>query len=45
MQDAKQGELSKPMLLNREQCLKYKKRLSDFYYSNITGALKFDNLE
>lgn len=35
MRDAKRGELSSPILLDREQCLKYKKRLSDFYYSNM----------
>lgn len=28
-------KISEPLLLNREQCLKYKERLTSFYYSNI----------
>lgn len=28
-------ELSEPVLLDQEQCLKYRNRLSDFYYSNM----------
>ena len=35
MTDAEKGGLSAPILLNREQCLRYKKRFSEFYYSNM----------
>ena len=31
-------KLSEPLLLNREMCLKYKERLTSFYYSNIKSC-------
>lgn len=31
-------KLSEPLLLNRELCLKYKERLTSFYYSNIKSC-------
>ena len=35
-------ELSEPLLLNREQCLMYKERLTEFYYSNIKSCSFMD---
>ncbi len=32
------GDLSEPILLNREQCLNYKERLTGFYFSNIRSC-------
>lgn len=37
------GELSEPLMLNREQCLKYKERLTSFYYSNIKACAYMDS--
>lgn len=36
-------KMSKPILLNREQCLKYKERLTKFYYSNIKACSFMDS--
>lgn len=36
-------ELSEPLLLNREQCSKYKERLTSFYYSNIKTCAYMDS--
>lgn len=36
------GELTKPILLSREQCLKYKECLTSFYYSNIKSCSFMD---
>ena len=38
------SELSGPLLLDREQCLKYKERLTCFYYSNIKSCAFMDSL-
>lgn len=35
--------LSEPLRLNREQCLKYKEQLANFYYSNIKSCSFFNN--
>lgn len=35
MIDVEKGELSEPTLLDGGQCMKYKERLSEFYYQNI----------
>lgn len=35
--------LSEPLRLNREQCLKYKERLANFYYSNIKSCSFFNS--
>lgn len=35
-------KLSEPLLLNREQCLKYKERLTSFYYLNIKSCSFMD---
>lgn len=37
------SDLSEPLLLNREQCLKYKERLTRFYYSNIKSCSFMDS--
>lgn len=37
------GELSEPKQLNREQCLRYKERLAEFYYSNIKACSCMDS--
>lgn len=37
------GEMSVPLLLNREQCLKCKERLTSFYYSNIKTCSFMDS--
>ena len=36
-------EVSKPMLLDREQCLKYRNRLSEFYYRNVLSCTCMDS--
>lgn len=36
-------KISEPLLLNREQCLKYKERLTSFYYSNIKSCAFMDS--
>lgn len=36
-------EASKPILLNREQCMKYKERITSFYYSNIKTCAYMDS--
>lgn len=38
----KMRDLSEPIRLNSEQCLKYKNRLTDFYYSNIKACSFMD---
>jgi len=35
--------ISDPLMLNREQCLKYKERLTSFYYSNIRSCSFMDS--
>jgi len=37
------GELLGPVLLDLDQCLKYKSRLTDFYYSNIKACSFMDS--
>lgn len=36
-------KISEPLLLNREQCLKYKERLTSFYYSNVKSCSFMDS--
>ena len=36
-------EISEPVLLTKGQCLKYKNRLTDFYYSNIKSCSFMDS--
>lgn len=36
-------QITKPILLNLEQCLKYKERLTRFYYSNIKSCSFMDS--
>ena len=36
MVEENKGEISEPILLDGEQCLKYKERLAEFYYLNMT---------
>ena len=37
-------KITKPLLLNRELCLKYQERLTMFYYSNIMSCSFMDSL-
>lgn len=43
MVDVEVGQLLGPLLLDREQCLRYKARLCEFYYSNIRSCSFLDS--
>lgn len=43
MNVAEKDELSEPILLNRDLCLRFKNRLSEFYYSNILSCSYMDS--
>ena len=43
MNVAEKDKLSGPLLLDRDLCLKFKNRLSEFYYSNILSCSYMDS--
>lgn len=43
MTDVEKGGLSEPLLLNRELCLRHKKRLCEFYYANSRSCSYMDS--
>ena len=42
MVEENKGEISEPILLDGEQCLKYKERLAEFYCLNMTYCSYMD---